>query len=70
MRSVDVILLMLHRSESVFDKSSDEEMLEMSCDEYPVRTKQKTEEEEEKEEEKEENLRGKGGGLTTTNNYG
>ena len=29
------------RSESVFDKSSDEEMSEMTCDEYPVRTKQK-----------------------------
>ena len=25
-----------HRTESVFDKSSDEEMSEMSCDEYPV----------------------------------
>ena len=29
------------RGESVFDKSSDEKMSEMTCDEYPVRTKQK-----------------------------
>ena len=30
-----------HRGSSVFDKSSDEELSEMLCDEYPVRTKQK-----------------------------
>ena len=31
----------MYRSESVFDISSDEEMSEMSCDEYPVfRTKE------------------------------
>ena len=29
-----------HRIESDFEKSSDEEMLEMSCDEYTLRTKQ------------------------------
>ena len=40
MRAVNVILIMLitvSGSESVFDKSSCEEMSEMSCDEYPVR---------------------------------
>ena len=30
-----------HRGSSVFDKSSDEELSEMLCDEYPVLTKQK-----------------------------
>ena len=30
-----------HRGSSVFDKSSDEELSEMLCDEYPVRMKQK-----------------------------
>ena len=30
-----------HRGSSVFDKSSDEELSEMLCDEFPVRTKQK-----------------------------
>ena len=39
--SVNVILMMLITVVSVFDKSSDEKMSEMSCDEYPVRTKQK-----------------------------
>ena len=41
MRAVNVILIMLitvSGSESVFDKSSCEEM---SCDEYPVRTGKK-----------------------------
>ena len=48
-----------HRSESVFDKSSDEEVLEILCDEYSVRTKQKK------------NSGEKDGGklATTTNNY-
>ena len=44
MRAVNVILIMLitvSGSESVFDKSSCEEMSEMSCDEYPVRTGKK-----------------------------
>ena len=30
-----------HRNEAVFDKSRDEEISEMLCYEYPVRTKQK-----------------------------
>ena len=38
-----------HRNEAVFDKSRDEEISEMLCYEYPVRTKQKKK------------LRGKGG---------
>ena len=47
------------RSESVFDKSSDEEMSEMSCDNNPVFGQNKKK-----------YLRGKeGGNLTTTNNY-
>ena len=29
-----------HRGSSVFDKSSDEELSEMLCDEYPIRTDQ------------------------------
>ena len=44
MRAVNVILIMLitvSSSESVFDKSSCEEMSEMSCDENPVRTGEK-----------------------------
>ena len=53
-----MIVLMLYtaRSESVFDKSCDEEMPEMSCDEYiPFgRNKQK-------------NLRGKGGQKVNNN---
>ena len=47
-------------SESVFEKFSDEEMPEMSCDEYPVRTNYKKKKEKKTCEEKE------GGKLTTT----
>ena len=44
----------VHRSESVFDKSCDEEMPEMRCDEYiPFRRN------------KQKNLRGKGGQKVT-----
>ena len=47
MRAVNVILIMLCRitisgSESVLDKSSCEEMSEISCDEYPVDDEKKT----------------------------
>ena len=49
-----------HRGSSVSDKSSDEELSEMLCDEYPVRTKQKKKLAKKKE----------GGRLTTAgNNY-
>ena len=46
MRAVNVILIMLCRitisgSESVLDKSSCEEMSEISCDEYPVHDEKK-----------------------------
>ena len=47
MRAVNVILIMLCRitisgSESVLDKSSCEEMSEISCDEYPVHDEKKS----------------------------
>ena len=47
MRAVNVIVIMLCRitisgSESVLDKSSCEEMSEISCDEYPVLDEKKT----------------------------
>ena len=41
MWTVNVILLYSnHRNQSVFDKSTDEKISEMSYDEYAVRTKQ------------------------------
>ena len=57
--TVSVILLIFkHRSDSVFDKSSDKEISEMSCEEYPVRTGTNKSTRGEKE----------GGKLTTTTN--
>ena len=49
-----------HRIESDFDKSSDEEMLEMSCDEFPLRTKQTNKQTK--------NLRGRGGRKVNNKN--
>ena len=49
----------MYRSENVFAISSDEEMSEMSCDEYPVfRTKERNK-----------NLRGKGGRKVNPRTY-